>query len=57
MKNNDLVFEYNVLEKLYDKEFMIKLLEKYNFKINKIGNKIYNEEQRFKDKICFICTK
>lgn len=56
-KNRNLVYEYDVLEKLYDIEFINKLLIKCNFNIIKIENKIMNEKQRFEDKIYIICKK
>lgn len=56
-QNGNLVYEYDVLEKLYDIEFIKKLLIKCNFKIIKNENKIMNEKQRFEDKIYIICKK
>lgn len=56
-QNENLVYEYDVLEKLYDIEFIKKLLIKCNFKIIKNENKIMNEKQRFEDKIYIICKK
>lgn len=47
IQNENLVYEYDVLEKLYDIEFIKKLLIKCNFKIIKDENKIMNEKQRF----------
>ena len=57
IQNEKLVFEYDVLEKLYDVEFIKQLLTKYNFKIIKAEKKILNEKQRFEDKIYIICKK
>lgn len=57
MKNDALIYEYDVLEKLYDIEFIKKLLIKCNFKIIKSENRIMNEKQRFEDKIYIICKK
>ena len=57
MQNENLVYEYDVLEKLYDIEFIKKLLIKCNFKIMKTENRIMNEKQRFEDKIYIICKK
>lgn len=57
IQNENLVFEYDVLEKLYDVEFVKQLLTKYNFKIIKAEKKILNEKQRFEDKIYIICKK
>lgn len=57
IQNENLVYEYDVLEKLYDIEFIKKLLIKCNFKIIKDENKIMNEKQRFEDKIYIICKK
>lgn len=57
MQNSNLVYEYNVLEKLYDIEYIKNLLFKCNFKIIKIADKILDENQRFKDKIYIICKK
>ena len=57
IQNENLVFEYDVLEKLYDVEFIKQLLTKYNFKIIKAEKKILNEKQRFEDKIYIICKK
>ena len=57
IQNENLLFEYDVLEKLYDVEFIKQLLTKYNFKIIKAEKKILNEKQRFEDKIYIICKK
>lgn len=57
MNDGNLVFEYDVLEKLYDTLFIKELLVKCNFKIVKSDNKIWDEKQRFEDKIYIICTK
>lgn len=57
MQNDKLIYEYDVLEKLYDIKFIKKLLIKYNFKIVKYENKIMDEKQRFEDKIYIICKK
>lgn len=57
IQNENLVYEYDVLEKLYDIEFIKKLLIKCNFKIIKDENKIMNEKQCFEDKIYIICKK
>mgnify|MGYP005793249473 CR=1 FL=1 len=56
-QNDNLVYEYDVLEKLYETEFIKGLLTKYNFKIIKAENKILDERQRFEDKIYIICKK
>lgn len=56
-KNDKFIYEYNVLEKIFDKNFIKCLLEKYKFKIVKIDDRIMGEEQRFKDKIYVICKK
>lgn len=57
LKNEKLVYEYDVLEKLYDIDFIMNLLIKYNFEIIKFDSKILNEKQRFEDKIYIICKK
>lgn len=57
IQNEKLVYEYDVLEKLYDIEFIKELLIKCNFKIIKAENRIMNEKQRFEDKIYIICKK
>ena len=57
MQNDKLIYEYDVLEKLYDVEFIKQLLIKYNYKIIKAENKILDEKQRFEDKIYIICKK
>lgn len=56
-KDDNLVYEYSVIEKLYDIEFIKKSLCKYNYEIIKIDNKITNEKQRFEDKLYIICKK
>lgn len=55
--DNNLVFEYNVLEKLYDIDYIKSILHKYKFNIVKIDDKILNENQRVKDKLYIICRK
>lgn len=57
VQHGNLLYEYDVLEKLYDIEFIKNLLIKCNFKIVKSENKIMNETQRFEDKIYIICKK
>lgn len=57
IQNNNLLFEYNILEKVYDVEYVKKMLNKCNFKIIKIADKILDENQRVKDKIYIICQK
>lgn len=57
MKNDDFVYEYDVLEKLFDVEYIQQLLIKANFKIVKVDHQILNETQRFKDKFYIICKK
>lgn len=57
MKNDSLVYEYDVLEKLYETEYIKNLLNKFSFKIIQIADKILDEEQRFKDKFYIICKK
>ena len=56
-KDDILIYEFNVLEKLYDIELIKKLLIKCNLKMIKAENKILNEKQRFEDKIYIICKK
>lgn len=57
LKGDKLVFEENEKEKIYSNKFIEKMLIKNNFNIIKISDKILDEEQRFKDKIYFICKK
>lgn len=57
LKNDKLVFEDDEKEKIYSNKFIEKMLIKNNFNIIKISDKILDEEQRFKDKIYFICKK
>lgn len=57
LKKDNLVHKYDVLEKLYDIDFIKKLLIKYNFQIIQSDSKILNEKQRFEDKIYIICKK
>lgn len=57
LKNDKLVFEEDEKEKIYSNKFIEKMLIKNNFNIIKISDKILDEEQRFKDKIYFICKK
>lgn len=56
-QNEELIYETNVIEKMYSLEYIRKLLEIYGFKIIKSENKILNEEQRFNDKIYIISQK
>ena len=56
-KDNKLIYEKDVIEKLYDVEYIKKLLLKYNFTIIQIKNKILNENYIFKDKLYVICKK
>ena len=56
-KYNKLIYETNVVEKMYDLNYIINTLNKNHFKILKMGDKIMNEEQRFKDKLYVICQK
>lgn len=56
-KNAELVYETNIIEKLYDLDYLKDILKKNGFEILQATNKILNEEQRFKDKIYFICQK
>lgn len=57
MQNNELIYEYDVLEKLYDIEFIKQLLIEYNFILIKAENCILDEVQRFEDKIYVVCKK
>lgn len=57
MQNDNLVYEYDCLEKLYDIDFIKHLLIKYGYEIVRIANNILNEKQRFEDKIYIICKK
>lgn len=56
-QNDELVYETNVIEKMYSLEYIRKLLEKYGSKIVQAKNTILNEVQRFNDKIYVICKK
>lgn len=56
-QNENLVYECNILEKLYDIAFLKELLNKYHFQIIKADDKILNEKQRIQDKIYIICKK
>lgn len=56
-KNSEFIFEENVKEKSYDIDYITNLLQKNNFEIIQIGDKILDEEQRFKDKLYIICKK
>lgn len=57
LQNDELIYEYDVLEKLYDLNFIENLLNKYSFKLIKSEDRILNETQRFEDKIYVICKK
>lgn len=56
-QNDELVYETNIIEKMYSLEYIRKLLEKHGFKIVQAKNTILNEVQRFNDKIYVICKK
>lgn len=56
-QNGKLIYETNVIEKMYSLEYIRNLLEENGFKIIKSENTILNEVQRFDDKIYIICKK
>ena len=56
-QNNELKYECNILEKLYDIEYIKSLLLKYNFEVIQAKGSILNEKQRFEDKLYVICRK
>ena len=56
-KVNEIVYECNVLEKLYADEVIITVLKDLNYKLIKFAPQILNESQRFKDKNYIICRK
>ena len=55
-QNRD-IYECDVVEKLYDITYIKRLLEKNHFKIVKMDDKIFDETQKFKDKLYIICKK
>ena len=56
-QKNRLIYEYDVLEKLYDIEYIKSLLIKYKLNLIQAKNSIFGEKQRFEDKIYIICRK
>lgn len=56
-QNDKLIYETDVIEKMYDIEYIKRELELNGFKIIKAEGKILNEKQRFNDKIYVICQK
>lgn len=56
-ENDNFIYETNVIEKIYDLDYINNILEKNGFILMQAKDKILNEEQRFKDKLYFICKK
>lgn len=56
-QNNKLIFETDVIEKMYNLEYIKGLLEINGLEIIKAENKILDEKQRVNDKIYVICKK
>lgn len=57
VQNDKLIHVEDIVEKLYDIEFIKQTLINFNFKLEKIDNKISDEKQRVEDKIYIICKK
>lgn len=56
-QNNKMIYETNVIEKMYNLGYIKELLKINGFEIIKAEAKILNEKQRFNDKIYVICKK
>lgn len=57
LKSDNIIGEFNVVEKIYKVEEILNLAKNIGFKIEKNSKQIMNEEQRFKDKIYIILKK
>lgn len=56
-QKDELIYETNILEKMYTLEYIKTLLEKNGFEIIKAENSILDEVQRINNKIYVICKK
>ena len=56
-ENDNFIYETNIIEKIYDLDYINNILEKNGLILIQAKDKILNEEQRFKDKLYFICKK
>lgn len=56
-ENDNFIYKTNIIERIYDLNYINNKLEKNGFILMQAKDKILNEEQRFKDKLYFICKK
>lgn len=57
IQSDNLIYECDIIEKLYDLNTIKELLVKYDLTLIKAENKIFDEQQRIEDKIYIICKK
>lgn len=56
-ENDNFIYKTDIIERIYDLNYINNKLEKNGFILMQAKDKILNEEQRFKDKLYFICKK